>query len=331
MSSKSDKIPNPRRRRFLLRLLRTGCIFLVVAVIAIVHFVYPFRLALPAYDVSARQEGAMRFHFLDVGQADCTVVEYPDGGLLLIDGGNGSWESRNRLISYLKGLNIQTAPSLSYVVTHADGDHYGGIDEVLRLFGGDVLYLPIVGTEESDYLKLLSTANEAGTQIKTLSRYQTIVHDSGAHFSCLSPLSNEQGDGNELSTVLYFQFGNVRALFCGDVSAKREERLLEEYLVDETFFDGNGYTVRLNEIDILKVAHHGSANSSSREWLNLLQAKYAVVSSGQGNSYGHPTAEAVSALRNARKDCEVYRTDELGDIVVEIQEEKIAVTYGETE
>ncbi len=322
---------NPRRKKLIITLVTWGCILILVLAIGITNYLLPFRLLIPAKKIAQRGEGELTLHFLSVGQADCTVIEYPDGGLLVLDGGDGSWQSCNRMIAYLKGLNVKNAPSLSYVVTHADGDHYGGMEELIRLFGGNTLYLPIVGTDEKDYQDLRERAEREGLAIEVLHRYVTIPHPSGAYVSCISPISNETGETNALSSVLYLNYLGKSALFCGDITAEREEKLLTEYTVDQTFFDSENFPVRLSGIDVLKVAHHGSASSSSEAWLNLLQAKYAIVSCGAGNAYRHPTDSALSALKGANEACEIYRTDELGDIVVRINEKEIAVSYGSME
>ncbi len=330
-ANKREKRSNPRRKRWIFKGVQMGCILLVVLSLALFNRYLPFRSLLPALALEPRAEGELSLHFLSVGQADCAIVEYPDGSLLFIDGGDGSWASRNHIISYAKGLNIQSAPQINYLVTHADGDHYGGLYELITLFGGDTLYLPIEGTEQTDYQTLLSVAESKGLERVTLTRYQSIAHESGAMFSCISPVAGQAGSGNDLSTALYLEYEGKRALFCGDISAERESVLLTEYLTDESIFNGANDSVQLREIDLLKVAHHGSANSSSQEWLNLLCAKNAVISCGAGNGYNHPRVEVSERLKEARADCEIYRTDELGDIVVRMDKNQVAVSYGSGE
>ncbi len=315
------------RRRHVLTAIK-WCIALVLTVgVGLFNYFIPFRTLLPATQIKARAEGELRVHYLAVGQADCSVVEFPDGELLVIDGGDGSWASRNLMIKYLNGLNATAAPKISYVVTHADGDHYGGIEELIRIFGGDRLYLPSDHSDSGAYRAMLAQANSSRLTIDVMSRYDTIKHPSGAYVSCLSPLAAAEGESNSLSTVLYLSYANRSALFCGDIDAERERILLEEYLTDGSFFDGNGCFVRLENLDLLKVAHHGSGNSSSEEWLNLLRAKRAVVSCGQGNAYSHPALGALTRLKNANPDCEIYRTDELGTVVATVTNTQITVCY----
>lgn len=286
-----------------------SCVLAIALLLSLLHYFVPFRALLPAYAIPARREGELRIHFLDVGQGDCTVIEYPSGGVLVIDAGDGSWENNNKIVRYLKGLSPSRTELL---LTHADSDHYGGFTALLKTFGAEVFYLPSIPSEASAYTELLETVERTGCETAVLTRYATIADESGAYAVCLSPYSFGETDGNEASVVLYLSYEGINAVFCGDVSAEREQRLAREYAIDETLFDSRGYTVRLPETNILKVAHHGSAYSSSEEWVSLLNAEVSVISCGRGNSYSHPTGAALSRLSAS----EIYRTDELGDIVV---------------
>ncbi|MDE6677094.1 MAG: hypothetical protein K2K12_05230, partial [Clostridia bacterium] len=106
-------------------------------------------------------------------------------------------------------------------------------------------------------------------------------------------------------------------LLGADISGSREQRLLDEYALMEGIFDSGQFRVRLEDTDILKVSHHGSAYSSSEEWLSLLSPEVAVVTCGRGNRYSHPAAESVARLTDIGAD--IYRTDELGNIVISIK------------
>lgn len=281
----------------------------VIAALAFFNYFVPFRSLLSAYSFPERAEGELRIHFLDVGEGDCEIIEYPNGNLLVIDAGDGSWEHTNKLIRTIKGI----APSgISMLASHADSDHIGGFSVLLDIFGAETFYLPAVGSDSAEYTNLIAAIERAGCETRVLTRYQTIADGSGAYAVCLSPYSQGETDENNSSAVLYFSYEGVNAVFCGDISSTREKKLAQEYALDETLFDSGAYTVRLPETDILKVAHHGSAYSSCEEWISLLQPAVSVISCGQGNSYSHPTSEAAARLAQS----EIYRTDELGDIVI---------------
>lgn len=326
VSSVNKKRLNPRQKNILRKCIRIAIIVAIVLIITLLYVLVPFRTLLPAYSIAERKEGELRIHFLYVGQGDCSIVEFPDGELLLIDGGDGAWDKQNKLIRYVKGLK---AEKISYVITHADVDHYGGFQELIRIFGADTVYLPVKGSWSGDYQALLDQVERSGAAVQTLSRYDVIAHSSGAYLNCISPYSEEYGEDNDSSAVLYLSYQGTNVLFTGDITSDREKLLAEEYSFDHTLFDKGVYRVRLEEAHILKVAHHGSASSSSRAWLKLLGAQTAIVSCGRGNEYSHPSFYTLARLKEARPDCEIYRTDELGDVMVHITQNSYTVTYGE--
>ncbi len=300
-----------KRRAFLKRFCSVAVAVTFVSALALFEAFVPLRTLLPAYSFPDLSEGELRIHFLDVGQGDCSIVQFPDGGVLVIDAGDGSWENENKLARYLKGLSPS---SVSMLATHADSDHYGGFTALLKTFGADKFYLPAISSDAVSYQKLLETIGKIGCETTTLSRYDTIRDDSGAYAVCLSPYSSGETDENDASTLLYFDYEGVSVLFGADISATREQKLAREYALDNTLFDSGDLRVRLSETTILKVSHHGSAYSSCEEWTQLLNAEVAIVSCGRGNDYAFPSGAALSRLSQS----ELYRTDELGDIVVSV-------------
>ena len=295
---------------------------LLVAVIALVHIFVPLSLLLPAYQVEARAEGELRVHFLDVGQGDCTLVEFPSGEVIVLDAGDGSFGHRNHLVRYLKAL----APSkLTLLLTHADADHYGGFRALIGAFGADEVYLPALGEDTPEYAALLKAVENSGAEVDTISRYDVLSDGSGAYLACISPKSLEEGDGNDTSAVMYLDYEGVGVLLAGDISSSVERRLVREYALMEGIFDCGEFEVRLEETDIVKVSHHGSGYSNSEEWLSLLSPECAVLSCGKGNAFSHPSAEALDRIASA--GAEIYRTDELGDIIVTIGEGKYSLSF----
>lgn len=298
------------------RVLLAAIAFLTVCALAVFNAIVPFRMLLPAYAVPRRDGGELRVHFLGVGQGDCTVIEFPDGGLVVVDAGDGSWNAENHIIRYLKGLGGDVR---AVIATHADSDHCGGIPELLRAFGADRAYLPVLGSGTAAYKAAEQAAVGAGCEISALSRYDVLEGAGGAFFVCLSPYSEGETDENDASVVLWGGMAGVEFLLCGDITSSREARLLAEYGLSGDIFDAGGHAVRLEETEILKVAHHGSASSSSQAWLDLIGAEEAIVSCGRGNSYGHPSAEALARVSAAGG--EIWRVDELGDVVVTVSPE----------
>ncbi len=308
------------KKRNIYRILRRAAgIFAAVCTIAAIgvwNEFSPFRRALPVYGIDARDRGEVRVHFLDVGQGDCSVVEFPDGSALVIDAGDGSWENNDHILRYLKSLHIST---LFLVVTHAETDHCGGVAALLEDWRANTVYLPVLPASMRLYESIADAAAAQGAEVKTLSRYDVIA-TGDAYAVCVSPYSVDETDMNDSSAVLYFRYAGVNVLFGGDISKEREKRLINEQKLSdalgERLFDSGNYAVDLRETDILKVSHHGSGGSSSEEWLALLSPKTAIVSCGAGNIYGHPAGGALNRLAAAGAD--IYRTDELGDIMVTI-------------
>lgn len=291
------------------RALRAAAALFLVAVTLVNVFV-PFRTMRPAYALPAREEGELRIFFLDVGQGDCSVVQFPNGEALVIDAGDGTWEHDNKLLSFFKALR---AEKLTYVVTHADIDHSGGIADLVNTFGADAVYLPAIPSGTQNYRTLLSAVEKSGAAVKTAKRY-SVIEAGEAYAVFLSPYSQGETDENDASSVLYLRYGELTALFAADISSAREEQLRMEYEIDQTLFDFGNFTVRLDDVDILKVSHHGSNTASSAEWLDLIRPEVSVLSCGRGNPYGHPSGGALARLSACGS--EIYRTDELGDILL---------------
>lgn len=315
----SSSADNGRKARRLKKIVRYAVIFAIAGALALFGYFCPFRSLLPAQTVSAREEGELRLHFLN-GQGDCTLVEFPDGDLLVIDGGDGSLSSG--ATEYIKGLHpenitvISTSPALGRA---------GGLAGIVSAFDVNTVYLPAVETDTGAYHRLLAAVRAKGCKTEKLTRYGTIARPSGAYLVCLSPYSIDETDAAEASAVLYLQYAGVRVLLCSDMTQARERRLLREYSLDRTIFNSGSCEVDLSAIDVLKVAARGRNTSSCKEWLSLLEAKAVVVSCGRGS--GTLSGEVVKRLQPA----DVYRTDELGTIIVSIRDGAFRVITDTTE
>ena len=247
---------------------------------------------------------------LDVGQGDCIHIRNDSGKHYLIDGGSTSKrEVENYQITpYLKS---QGAERLAAVfVTHADADHCNGILQLLAEanYGGvkiDYLILPDIGADsrKENYLELQKTAEEQGIPIKYMSRGEYIT-DGSLRITCLHPLKGYAAeDVNGASLVLQLVYGKFRGLFAGDVEGEGET-VLEEYIRKRDDRD----------VTYLKVAHHGSRNSTKEELLQIIKPEMAVISCASGNAYGHPHKEALERLRAC--GCKVYVTKDSGAVTV---------------
>ncbi len=242
-----------------------------------------------------RPADGLKITFLDVGQGDCIYIENDNGDCYLVDGGSSSVSrvGNYRILPFLKSRG---ASSLEAVfVTHPDEDHCSGIRELLET-GKEQgirvknLVLPDVAKKarSEGYLTLAESARKAGIPVTYLSKGQ-VLKNNRLTLTCLHPEKKEGAlEPNEYSVVLEVSYGNFSALLTGDVEGEGERQLLEEL----------GKRPVRGRVTVLKVAHHGSKNSTPVSFLERERPLYAVISCGERNSYGHPHEELLKRLEN---------------------------------
>ncbi len=261
--------------------------------------------------------------FLDVGQGDCIFLQTEDGTSYLTDGGSSSVSKvgKYRMIPFLK---YKGASQLKAVfVSHADSDHCNGIAELLgqaELEGIRVenLVLPDLSDEcrSEGYEELVDLAGQNGIAVQYLHEGQQF-QDSELFFQCLHPSKGYRAeDINETSMVLLVTYREFSMLLTGDVQGAGEEHLTQELQA----WKKPGATEHAEtELTILKVAHHGSKNSTSEEFLKAANPKLAIISCGEGNRYGHPHEETLERLEKA--DVPWFCTKDYGAITVMVDGE----------
>lgn len=289
---------------------------------------WKYYVGLPS--VGKRKDGEARIHFIDVGQGDCSLLELPDGKVMLIDGGDYQTSTQKSILRYLNALKIDVIDYL--VITHADEDHCGSLDVVLKHKKVLNAYLPpTFPMEGSEYKEAYEAITKEKCRVFYASRATKYLDGEYKGYtyalSFLSPYSTDVEEGlqkgenahdeeetNELSSVLYFDYQGIGAIFTGDISAEIEANLIRD---DKEWdvFDMRNFD--LSSTEILKVAHHGSKNSTSKAWLEHLHVKTAVISCGKGNPYGHPTQDTLSRLTAAGVD--IWRTDIDGHVMITIK------------
>lgn len=246
----------------------------------------------------------LEIHFIDVGQADATLVMC-DGKNMLIDGGNT--EDSPLMYTYLERLGVE---HLDYVVaTHPHEDHVGGIPGAMALATVDTLLTPVTGDDSKFFNNLMKVAKKQNATIT--------VPDAGDSYSLGSAEFTVLGcnfdeEVNNQSIVLKLTYGDTSFLFMGDAEYEAEKKLFQKGIFKKNFD---------LSADLLKVGHHGSNTSTSYRFLKEVMPEYAVISVGKDNDYGHPHDEVLSRLRDA--DVKVYRTDIEGDVVCTSDGEKI--------
>ena len=241
---------------------------------------------------SAVTEGALKVHFIDVGQGDSIFIELPNDETLLIDAGPSS----GIVNKYLSSLGHT---KINYIVaTHPDADHINGMPEVLNSFSVDKFYMPEKEHTTKIFDSMLDAIENNGCDAIYAKAGNAIVEGTNLSVKFVSPTKN-YGDNNNASAVVKLQFGNNSFLFMGDAEISVEHDIINA-----------GYDI---SADVLKVGHHGSDSSTSDYFIKKVKPKYAVISAGKNNRYGHPTSGVLAILQNNNID--VYRTDEVGTIV----------------
>ncbi len=240
----------------------------------------------------------LRITFLDVGEGDACLIQTPTGRNILIDG--GSYQAgKDSLLPLLRQKGITNIHTL--VATHPDSDHIGGLlvvlDSNIRI--GEVLDCGIPHTT-SAYRNFLNKIEQRRTTKYSQPRAdQTLNWGDEIKVQVLNP-AHLFPDSNNSSIVIKLTYGRISFLFTGDVEEEAEKEMVSR----------SGTRLKST---ILKVAHHGSRNSSSYDFLQSVRPKIAIISVGK-NPHGHPTKEVLDRL--TRLGVKVYRTDLKGNITI---------------
>jgi len=225
-------------------------------------------------------------HFIDVGQGDCTLL-LSDGKSMLIDSGEAEYSAK--VIKYLRRKGIKRLDFI--VITHPHTDHFGGMADIIKKVGTEHLIMPETDPEftptTSSYERLLRTVRDNGLSIEA------------ARDEAFTLGKTEIEILNNNSVIVRAVNGSNSFLITGDCENEEEQILLKK---------GVDLSAK-----VLKVAHHGSATASSADMLDAVLPRYAVISCGRDNSYGHPHDVTLSRL--GKYADKLYRTDQNGNIV----------------
>lgn len=250
----------------------------------------------------------MEVHFIDVGQGDSTLITCGDHAML-IDAGDDS--KGTAIQNYLQKRKIKKLDYL--ILTHPDADHIGGAPVIVTKFDIDKVFVSNYEKDTKTYQKLIQALDDKRLKYTT-PRVGSKYFLGTATITILAP-NDEYDNPNDASIVLLVTNGSNKFLFTGDAGENAEKDILDK-----------GISITA---DVYKVGHHGSKYSTSKDFFKAVKPSYAVISCGEGNSYGHPHAETLNTLR--ANGVKVYRTDEEGTIVATADGKKITFNVPESE
>lgn len=243
--------------------------------------------------------GNLMLHMIDVGQADSFLLIQNDC-IALIDCGTRS--TGKDVVEYLKNMGIT---EIDYVIgTHPHDDHMGGMYDVITNFEIGTIIIPEVEDGEITtnwYMKLMKEIKD-GNYTVDHPELKEVYNLGHASMKVIGPISEPKNNTNNYSIVLKVTFGEMDIIMTGDAEKEVEAEIL-----------ASGENL---DAEILKVGHHGSDTSNTKEWLDAIAPEYALISTKVGNKYNHPI-KSVMELLEERK-IEVYRTDENGSVIATI-------------
>lgn len=274
----------------ILIILKNKKYFYIFIFLIIIHKLYPYY------------NSNLEVTMFDVGQGDSILLKLPynKGNILIDTGPNKDYDTmKNNIIPYLKSIGISKIDYL--IITHGDEDHIGSSISLIDNFKIEkvILNKDSYTDLEKDLIKELKSK-----KIK----YSNKIDKLNIKGNYLYFLNNKEFDNeNDNSNIIYFEYLKYKFLFMGDASSTTEEYLLDNY--------------NLKNVSFLKVGHHGSKTSSSREFINSINPKISLISVGKNNYYGHPNKEVLDNLNKSR----IYRTDIDGSIMFKIKNNKLKI------
>ena len=254
-------------------------------------------LILCLYPLKYNYITSLNIYYLDVNQGDCSLIISPKKkDVTMIDTGGLTRDINNytikNIIRFMHSLNIKKIDNL--LISHGDYDHIGNATYLVDNFKIKNVYFNYDDYDELEESLKLKLEQKKINYYKGLKSLKTLYYT----FAFLN--SDIYDNENDNSLVTYFKYLDYTFLYMGDASSTRETNIIKKY--------------NLEKITILKVGHHGSKTSSSKEFINEINPKYSIISVGKNNRYGHPNKETLSVLSSSN----VYRTDLMGTIEVEI-------------
>ena len=260
--------------------------------------IYPYGYSL---------DNSLNVYYLDVSQGDASLIISPrKKEVTMIDTGglttDENYYTAKNIIKFFHSINIKKIDNL--IISHGDFDHIGNAFYLVNnIKVGKVIFNNNEFNElETNLIKIL--------QDKKIEFQKENSNLQGKYLTWQFLNTRLYDNENDNSLVTYLKYQDYTFLFMGDASKLTEEDIIKKY--------------KLPKIDFLKVGHHGSKTSSSKEFISKINPKYSIISVGRKNKYGHPNKEVLNNLDNSK----IYRTDQDGSIMFKIKDNKLEIeTY----
>ncbi|MGH2568302.1 MAG: DNA internalization-related competence protein ComEC/Rec2, partial [Bacteroidota bacterium] len=252
--------------------------------------------------VVGEEKGSLCVTFVDVGQGDAILLEFPNGKNALIDAGptSLSYDAGERIVAPL--LKFKTIEKLdALIMSHPHSDHIGGVPFLLERFKVGRVIEPALKGESALYRRIHDVAQQRGVAVLQCSAGDTIHVDDQARLYVLHPYlpRDSSTNLNNVSLVVKLVYGSSELLLTGDAELEVERKLIGRYHP-------------ILSSDLLKVGHHGSNTSSSNEFVRTVQPSVAIISVGKENKFSHPSPDVIERFR--QHGVNIHRTDKAGAV-----------------
>ncbi len=259
--------------------------------------------------LSVYDDNALSIHYIDVEQGDATLIRTPNGKYMLID--TGTYSQRQKLCDYLENNGVS---EIEYCIfTHPHEDHIGSADTILETFKVNNVIMTRKVSTTATFERLVDAIAQSkekhGTKLLSPAVNDKFNLDENIDFTILYS-DDKDSNLNNCSVCLKLDYKDTSFVFTGDAEAKVERNILNSFANDLS-------------ATVFKCAHHGSSTSNSKNFIDAINPQICIISCGLDNSYGHPHKEVLEDLYN--RECEIYRTDIDGDIIVVTDGEKLNV------
>lgn len=250
----------------------------------------------------------LQVHYIDVGQGDSIFIQSGEDTMLIDCGEIGK---DDEVKAYLDKLGIT---QIDYVIgTHPHSDHMGCMDKIVEYYDIGEIILPHLDKSDvptTKYFERFLTAVENKGMTITEAEADRVIRINTAECRFIAPCSDDYSNANNYSVGIIMTYGENSFIFTGDAEKLAEKEMIE--------------SGKLQDIDVYKVGHHGSDTSSSEEFLEVIKPDIAVISCGEGNSYGHPCDITLEKL--SKYTDKIYRTDLSGSVVITSDGKELTVT-----